>query len=132
MKTLQFLIDTDGTLIWPLIVQDALATGQSSPPLTNAIVLTFYDDIETTTNPTTGSITDITPIDPVITGLSGTITVKARPSPNSPWLNITDGSLDISMDDVQLLANGLITGVQLTPALVTGCSYILCELTRGA
>lgn len=131
MNALQFLIDKDGEFIWPLAEVDASGS-TSSPPQFNVITLTFYNDIETQTNSLTGATTNITPIDPVTTGLTGTITVQARPNKDSPWLSIQDGAIDISIAGAMLNVEGFLTGIKLTPATVTGCNYILCDLIRGA
>ncbi len=131
MKTLQFLIDKDGVFVWPL-AQANTTDSTTNPPQFNVIRLTFYDNIETQTNTLTGDTTNIVPIDPIISGLTGIITVQARPSNDSPWLSIQDGALDLSINDVMLNVEGLITGIKLTPAAVTGCNYIFCELFRGA
>ncbi len=131
MKVLQFLIDKEGAFVWPL-AQTNTTDSTTSAPNFNVIKLTFYNDIETQTNSLTGETTNIVPVDPVISGLSGTVTVQARPGQDSPWLSIQDGALDLSATDIMLNVEGLITAVKLTPATVTGCNYILCEMLRGA
>lgn len=131
MKVLQFLIDTTGAFIWPLTQQDA-SSSSASPPEFTTILFKFYNGIQTTTNPLTGAVTNIVPITPVISGMAGTITVQARPSPDSPWLNITNGTLDLSMNGIMVQTKGLITGIKATPDSCTGFNYILCELNRGA
>lgn len=131
MKALQFLIDAvAGVPIWPSIIPDA-SPSSSSPPDFNTILFKLYDDIQITTD-SQGNITDIIPINPVTSGASGTITVQARPSSDSPWLNLEDGTLDVSMNEIMAQPQGLITGIKATPASASGFNYILCELYRGS
>jgi hypothetical protein len=133
MKALEFLISAKGLNIWPPNVPGLNNDTQTfNTPGLNVITLTFFNNIQTTTNQFTGQVTNIVPTNPVTTGLSGTIIVLARPTPNSPWLNIEANVLDISLNSVMLNAVGLISGVSLSPGSVTGCNYILCQLTRGA
>ena len=131
MQVLQYLIDKEGLFIWPTLPPEANPSSFNSPGI-NVVTLTFFDNIETSTNPLTGAITNITPTDPVLGGLSGTVLVQARPTPNSPFLNITNGLLDLAAGEIMLNFEGLATGIALIPSSVTGCNYIFCQLTRGA
>lgn len=131
MKVLQFLIDKEGVLVWPLSQTNTTPSTTSAPNF-NVVLIKFYNDLQTQTNTLTGETTNIIPINPVTTGLAGTITMQARPSDDSPWLNLETGSLDISMNDVMANVEGLITAIKLTPADIVGCNYILCEMYRGA
>jgi len=131
MQVLQFLTDIEGTPVWPLALPNANPSVFNYTGF-NTITLTFYNDIQTTRDPFTGAITNITPVSPVTTGLAGTITIKARPTPDSPWLNIENNTLDISMDDVMLNAEGLITAVNIYPTSIENCAYIFVQLTRSA
>jgi hypothetical protein len=133
MLVLEFLIDKDGLDIWPLDIPDLNNTSQTfNNPGLNVITLTFFNSIVTTTNPYSGAITNISPTNPVTEDITGTVTIMARPTPNSVFLNIENGTLDLSLNEVMLNVEGLISGIVAAPSGVTGCNYILCQLTRGA
>jgi hypothetical protein len=131
MQVLQYLIDKDGLFIWPTFPPEANPSSFNSPGI-NVVTLTFFNNIKISTNALTGAVTNITPTDPVLGGLSGTIIVQARPTPNSPFLNITNGLLNLAAGEIMLNFEGLATGIALAPGSVAGCNYILCQLTRGA
>lgn len=126
MKVLEFLIDKTGAFVYPTTISITQINSMIAAPTDNQINLIFYDDIVTNENGT------ITPIDPVISGLSGTVTVQARTTPDMPWSDIEDGVLDLSTGANMAFPTGQIAQVQALCATVAGCNYILVQMYRGA
>lgn len=124
MKVLQFLIDASGTLIYPSALPSSNINGQVSVPSDNQINIIFYNAIQTVNGV-------ITPITPVTSGLTGTVTLQARTTVDSAWSNIKNGELDISTDNMAF-PSGAILQVQALCSGVTGCNYILVQMYRGA
>lgn len=125
MKVLEFLIDKEGELIYPTTIAKANTEAMSSAPIANQITCTFYDDIETNSD---GSIV---PIDPVISGMTGTLTIQARPTDDSAWSDIQDGVLDLSSGDNMIFPAGLVRSLNAACNSITGCEYILIRMDRG-
>lgn len=126
MKVLEFLIDKTGAFIYPTSISTANISNQNSAPTDNQISLIFYDNIVDNDNGT------ITPIDPVISGLSGTVEIQARTTADMPWSTIQDGTLDLSTGANMAFPAGQIGQVQAICTTVAGCNYILVQMYRGA
>lgn len=125
MRALEFLIDKTGALISPTTTSKAMTAGVVSPPDQNQITLIFYDDIETSAGGT------ITPIDPVTSGLTGTVTLQARSTEDSAWSDIEGGVLNLATDNM-CFPSGVIESILATCDTVAGCEYILIRFDRGA
>ncbi len=120
MKPLQYLFTKTGTLVYP--TADANNDLVSNPPAYNQISLVFYNDLASD---------GVTPIDPIITGLSGTVTVQARATPDSAWDDINNGILDLAVGGNKVFPQGIFSGIKIICASVAGCEYILVRLDRG-
>lgn len=125
MRVLEFLIDKTGALIYPTTIAKANTEAMSSPPIANQVTCVFYNDIQTNSD---GSIT---PIDPVLTGLTGTLKIQARPTDDSAWSDIQDGTLDLSTGGNMAYPAGLIRSINAICTSITGCEYILIRMDRG-
>ncbi len=125
MKVLEFLIDKTGAFIYPTAITTANISNQNSAPTDNQISLIFYNAIQTVNGV-------ITPITPVISGLSGTVEIQARTTADMPWSTIEDGTLDLSTGANMAFPAGQIGQVQALCTTVAGCNYILVQMYRGA
>jgi hypothetical protein len=130
MRSTYQLIDKTGALISPteLYYFDLDSPTSDASLLQNQISLVFYNDIETN-----GDV--ITPIDPVTTGITGTVTPKIYPAKDARALPIIDVNgdpvaFDISSQNM-LNVNGVIAALELTCTGVDGCEYILVKIDRG-
>lgn len=126
MKVLEYIINAAGTLIYPASQPEAPTPGIANGTFYNTITLTFYTNIVTAPSGV------ITPSGPVITGLTGTVIVQARPTVDSAWANIANGTLDLAASGNTVAPLGLVSGVKLIPSAVTGCNYIVVRLDRGS
>lgn len=125
MKVLEYLISKTGTLIYPTTISYVDTDKTNFNPMKNQITCSFYDDIQTSS---TGIIT---PIDPVITGLGGNLVIQGRPTDNSAWSNIQDGTLHLADGDNMVFPSGVIRSLKATCESITGCEYILIRMDRG-
>jgi hypothetical protein len=127
MRAMYFLIDKTGAFINPTSISTLNPASMNNNPAEAQITLTYYDAIQTLSNG------QIVPITPVISGMSGTITVQVRPNPDSAWADIQDnaGVLNLVTGDNVVYTGGVISQIKITPAGVTGCNYISVQLDRG-
>lgn len=125
MKVLEYLIDKTGALIYPTTISYANTDKINMSPLVNQITCIFYDAISTSASGV------ITPIDPVTTGLSGTLTIQARPTDDSAWSDIQNGVLDLSAGDNMVFPAGIIRSLNAACNTIAGCEYILIRMDRG-
>lgn len=126
MKALEFLIDKTGALIYPTTVASAFTTGIVSPPIANQITAIFYNTITTNSNGT------VTPSDPVTSGMTGTLKLQARPTADSAWSDITNGTLNLATGANMVYPQGVIQAINAICTTITGCNYILIRLDTGA
>lgn len=129
MKVLEFIIDKTGALIYPSQPPKASIDDITYGTFRNNITLTFFQNIEVTYTPSGKQI--ITGKDPIISGMTGTITVQSRRTPNSSWDSIQDGVLNLANGDNACFPDGIVSGVNLIPSSVSGCNYIAVRLDRG-
>ena len=127
MIAFEYIIDAAGTLIYPAVLPVSQISYQQSAPSNAQVTLIFYNQIQI--DPDTNIIT---PIIPVTSGLSGTITLNARTSPDSVWSPIQNGALDISTGANMAFPSGAIGQIQAVCAGVAGCAYVLVRLDRGS
>lgn len=125
MKAIQYLIDKTGALIQPTTISFSNIDLESNHPTGNQITCIFYDAISTSS---TGVIT---PINPVTTGMTGTINIQARSNDDSAWSNIQNGLLDLSTGENMVFPSGVIRSINAICTSITGCNYILIRLDRG-
>ena len=127
MRAMYFLIDKTGAFINPTSISTVNPTSMNNNPAEAQITLTYYDAIQTLSNG------QIVPITPVISGMSGTITVQVRPNPDSAWADFQDnnGVLNLSTGGNIVFTAGVISQIKVTPVDVTGCNYITVQLDRG-
>lgn len=125
MKAIEYLIDKNGVLIYPLDVQKSNIDTQSTAPSNAQVTLTFYDDIETTQDGV------IIPKFPVFFGLSGTVTMQARSTDDNLFSNIQNGILDLSLGQNMCFPSGVIRSLIAICDNVSGCNYIRIRLDRG-
>jgi hypothetical protein len=127
MRAMYFLIDKTGAFINPTSISTLNPASMINNPAEAQITLTYYDAIQTLSNG------QIVPITPVISGMSGTITVQVRPNPDSAWADFQDnnGVLNLSTGGNIVFTAGVISQIKVTPVGVTGCNYITVQLDRG-
>lgn len=127
MRAMYFLIDKTGAFINPASISTLNPASMNNNPAEAQITLTYYDAIQTLSNG------QIVPITPVISEMSGTITVQVRPNPDSAWADFQDnnGVLNLSTGGNIVFTAGVISQIKVTPVNVTGCNYITVQLDRG-
>lgn len=127
MRAINFLIDKTGVFINPTTISTLDPKAMVNNPDSAQITLTYYNNI------TTNSENKIIPIDPVTTGMTGTITVQLRPNPDCDWSNIDGGGvLNLANGDNIIFTAGVISQINVIPVDVTGCNYINIQLDRGS
>lgn len=132
MKALEYIIDKTGVIIYnnnplsPTAIATANINGVYNSPNYNQITLIFYNAI------TTSSTGIVTPITPVLSGLTGTVTLQARSTDDSAWSDIQNGELDLSTGANMAFPTGVIRSINAICDSVAGCNYILIRLDRGA
>ncbi len=125
MKALEYLIDKEGTIIYPLDIQKSNVDIQSTAPSNAQVTLTFYNDIDTSPKNV------ITPKNPVFFGTTGTVTMQARSTDDSLFSNIQNGILDLSLGQNMCFPSGVIRSLNAICSNVVGCNYIQIRLDRG-
>lgn len=127
MRAINFLIDKTGVFINPTTISTVDTRTMINNPDSAQITLTYYNNI------TTNAEGKIIPIDPVTTGMTGTITVQLRPNPDCDWSNIDGGGvLNLANGDNIIFTAGVISQINVIPVDVTGCNYINIQLDRGS
>ncbi len=124
MLVFTYLINAAGSVIYPYTTPFNVQLNNLVSPSYNQITLIFYNNIANNNGV-------ITPNTPVISGLSGTVQIQARTTPDSAWSNIQNGSLDISTGANMAFPAGAIYQINTICTNVTGCNYILVRFDMG-
>ena len=121
MQLIKMIINKTGELIYPITYPNINNKNVNN----NQITLLFYNDIFTQID---GSVIGINPI---LTNLTGTITIQARSDIDSKWNDIEGSPLNIASDNM-LFPLGVIQSIKAICNNVTGCNYIAILLNGGA
>jgi hypothetical protein len=127
MRVMNFLINKTGAFINPTGISTLDPKAMVNNPDSAQITLSYYNNITTNANG------EVIPIDPVTTGMTGTITIQLRPNKDCGWSDIDGGGvLNLANGDNIIFTAGVISQINVIPVDVTGCNYINIQLDRGS